>query len=170
MAYIESTKSKALVLGTVIAVLTFIVVGGSFAVNKINSSKGKVPEVAVINTEKVTNAVLGEQTLTKSLVYSVSAKERVNADNIEYVVTVKNNSKKRVEYSPGLQFKLVDTKDLSFETVTQPKGTILMSGGPIEPGQEATGSLFFKLPKNSNSELRFYPDVESTDYTTVQTK
>ena len=147
--------------------VSLVVIGSSIVIDKKHKSlQTHQNDVASIADTTSTTAVLGQQYMSDSSAYLVTAKEFNFANYVEYKITVKNISDGRLEFSPGLQFKLVDIKKSTLGNVIQPKDTILMTGGPIEVGQESKGNIFFETPKESR-ELRFYPDPSLTDYILV---
>ncbi|MBP6962696.1 DUF4352 domain-containing protein [Candidatus Saccharibacteria bacterium] len=164
------SESKSFRITTLIALITsvsLVVIGSSIIIDKKNKSLQVHQTVVASDVNPVSSvAVLGEQVDSTSTDYAVTAKEFKYDDYVEYKVTIENTSNKRVEFSPGLQFKMVDIDNSTLSNVIQPKNTVLMPGGPIEVGQKTTGSIFFENPIGSKG-LRFYPDATNTDYVLV---
>lgn len=163
-----NVKQRLLLLA-LIAGLATLVFGASYAVEQKNKSElaTSVPTATVASVQET--QVLGAQ-ISKTGVYSIIASAtETQGTYVKIPVQVTNTSDEVVQFSPGLQFKLVGTQSKTVKTIEVPTGTTLFAGGPIAAGQTLSGDIYFVPFTSETYELAFYPDVEKEEYVVVPT-
>jgi hypothetical protein len=161
MTSVSKSKKQSLALIAAVAAITASVLGvNAVTWRKSKQSLASLQTVATSATSA--KAVLGAQTQNDPYVISVQ-NVRV-AKQLEVAIKVTNSSNVTQQLSVGLQFKLVSLTTGEIRTVTPDK---LMQGGPIAAGDSVEGVLVFQPFINDQYELRFYPSMNSLDYTVV---
>lgn len=67
-----------------------------------------------------------------------------------------------------MQFKLLDANTKSALAIASSNANAIFSGGPIEPGNKISGTLFFAVSSSSSVDLQFNPDVTQPNYLSIQ--
>jgi hypothetical protein len=161
MTSVSKSKKQSAALIAAVAVITVSVLG----INAVtwHKSRQSIAGLQTVATSAIsTKAVLGAQTQTTPYVVSVQ-NVRV-AQQLEIAIRVTNSSNITQQLSAGLQFKLESLTSGEIRTVTPDK---LMQGGPIAAGDSVEGILVFQPFINDQYELRFYPSIDSLDYSVV---
>ena len=150
-----------------IAGLATLVFGASYAVEQNNKSELAtiVPATTVASVQET--QVLGTQ-ISKTGAYSIVAGAAVTQGAyVKIPVQVTNTSDDVVQFSPGLQFKIIGAQSKTVKTIEVPSGVTLFAGGPITAGQMLSGDVYFVPFATESYDFVFYPDVEKDDYAVV---
>ena len=155
------------ILVVLIAGLATLVFGASYAVEQKNKSELAtiMPATTVASVQET--QVLGTQ-ISKTGAYSVTAgAAETQGVYVKIPVQVTNTSDYVVQFSPGLQFKLVGVQSKTVKTIEVPSGAVLFAGGPIAAGQTLSGDVYFMPFEAETYDLVFYPDVEKEEHAVV---
>ncbi len=110
--------------------------------------------------------VLGQQ-ISVSQEYSVvidSAKETDNGKTLAVSVTVSNISDHVVQLAPYMQLKLIGLYSGKFGEPSITGDRTVFAGGPLAAGTKTSGTVYYAVLQDEQSEIRFYPDVKASSY------
>ena len=158
-----------------ISLVITVVAGAVFGVSYVAQNKTTTEQAALASEAQQTvasvqndNAVLGEQT-TKNGGYQVTATQVSNDTAYTgYRAVVTNLTTDTLQFSPGLQFKLVGSTTGTVRTIVVPTGTTVFAGGPIAPNTSLTGNIYFATIPSESVSLHFIPDISTTAFIVVQ--
>ena len=144
--------------------LLVVVVASSVGLLSIYGSKGRgsVRDVARIDIGTSYTSVLGASSKGGLLPTSVRS-QSLGAK--QYVtLTIANETTSRQEFSPGLQLFAVTSegRELSIDSLSESDP---LTGGPLEKGQETSGSVVFLSNGSKIVALKIYTDAELSTFT-----
>lgn len=142
-----------------------LLVGGLLVLqNKKNSDKlaSEAISTSVVASEQ--SSVLSDTTQNTSVSASIVSENILTDGNRELGVQVKilNSSGNVLQFSAGIDVSLLDkTSQMVYAVASSPSTTLF--GGPINPGENTEGTVYFTVPSSSTQlELLYQPNNATT--------
>ena len=150
-------------LGLLIIGVSGLIVG--ISVYSSNLQRAATQDTIASTDNSEITSVLGSETAVDGP-YNVTASRRTDLDTQEEVaisVRIQNVGTSRLEFSPGLQLKLLSDATL---VPISPKTTVSLPGGPLEPGDVQEGIAYFATGLAAPN-IAFFPDIKSTSFVSI---
>lgn len=165
----QSTKSKTIAIGVVV----FASAMGALGVYNVVRSSALRTEASTTSKTTTITAVEGEQTSSvEPYTVTVLSSQWLTADTgasyFSVSVSVHNASDQVQQFSPLLQTYIVDTNGVRYDYTADQDQTPM--GGPINPGESASGKLNFKLAHQDTKPTLYFAAEPVTTGTAIPLK
>ncbi len=131
----------------------FIFVGVLVLLGIRQSNKGQTKTYRL--EQPVTKQVLGVSVSSGLVDININSKT-LRASRLTINIQIKNNSINILQFSPGLNLKLVDSEGIEYLPTMKFVDPAVVLGGPINSGQRLTLDIDFEVPETTSLEKLVY--------------